>query len=57
MRSTIGVAVLAGAAVLAGVPLACAQSGGGPVAQGERNAPELEPAFPEQTRAPEAASG
>ena len=57
MRSTIGVAMLAGAAVLAGVPLACAQSGGGPVTQGERNAPELEPAFPEQTRAPEAGSG
>jgi len=56
VTSTIGLAALAGAAVLAGVPLACAQ-GGGPVAQGERNAPELEPAFPEQTRAPAAPSG
>jgi glucose/arabinose dehydrogenase len=57
VTSTVGLATLAGAAVLAGVPLACAQGGGGPVAQGPRNAPELEPVFPEQTRAAAAASG
>jgi glucose/arabinose dehydrogenase len=56
VRSTIGLALATGTAALAAVPLACAQSGGAPVAQGERNAPELEPAFPEQTRAPAAAS-
>jgi aldose sugar dehydrogenase len=47
-------AVLAGTALLAAVPLACAQ---GPVEQGARNAPGLEPAFPEQTRAPAVPSG
>ena len=38
---------------LAAAPLACAE----PVAQGEKNVPELTPAFAGQTRAPEAPSG
>jgi aldose sugar dehydrogenase len=55
VKATVRSALLAGAGVLAGAPLACAQ--GDPVAQGPRNAPDLEPAFPEQTRAPAAPSG
>ena len=58
VTATIRLAVLAGAGVLGGVPFACAQvNDGDAVAQGARNAPELLPAFPEQTRAPEAPSG
>jgi glucose/arabinose dehydrogenase len=59
VTSTIRLAVLAGAGALAGVPAACAQQAaeGAPVEQGARNAPDLLPAFPEQTRAPEARSG
>jgi glucose/arabinose dehydrogenase len=59
MTSTIRLAAVASAGVLAGVPAACAQQApeGAPVEQGARNAPELLPAFPEQTRAPEARSG
>jgi aldose sugar dehydrogenase len=42
------------AGALFGAPLACAAE---PVAQGDRNVPELEPAFAAQTRAPAAPSG
>jgi glucose/arabinose dehydrogenase len=52
LRALLGLgAAFAGAAACAQTPAA------GPVAQGPKNVPEFEPAFREQTRAPEAASG
>jgi aldose sugar dehydrogenase len=49
-------AIAAGLAALAGAPFACAQTAA-PVEQGAKNVPGLEPAFPEQTRAPASDSG
>ena len=57
VTATVRLAVLAGAACWRGCRSPARSNDGDPVAQGERNAPELLPAFPEQTRAPEAASG
>jgi glucose/arabinose dehydrogenase len=59
MTTTLRRALVAGAGALAAAG-ACAQTPsaqGDPVAQGPKNVPEFEPAFPEQTRAPEADSG
>ncbi len=56
MPSTLPKALFLSATALIIAPVACAQIAM-PVAQGLKNVPEFEPAFPEQTRAPAMESG